>query len=158
MQALDTNDYKDAFLSEAREYLSTLNNALVQLEKDPSQAEPIREIFRAAHTLKGMSATMGYEPMARLTHQMESVLDPIRSGAKNLTSALVDALFTCLDQLETWVKTLSTKENIGEEGLSASLRMLDSAATGGAAAHSKPVSMDEDKSAPAAPLGDKPLA
>jgi two-component system chemotaxis sensor kinase CheA len=109
---LNNNEYKDIFLNEAREYLSNLNNSLVVLEKDPSHLESIREIFRAAHTLKGMSATMGYEPMTHLTHQMEAVLEPIRSGEKKLTSGLVDCLFACLDRLEKWVKTLDQQEVI----------------------------------------------
>jgi len=122
---LETSDYKDVFLNEAREYLSALNNSLVVLEKDPSQLEAIREIFRAAHTIKGMSATMGYEPMARLTHQMETVLEPIRSGTKNLSTQLVDALFVCLDQLEKWVQILTTQDVIEEGDMQSSLNLLD---------------------------------
>jgi two-component system chemotaxis sensor kinase CheA len=152
---VNTSDYKDAFLTEAREYLSTLNNSLIQLEKDPRQTEAIKEIFRAAHTLKGMSATMGYEPMAHLTHQMESVLEPIRSETKKLTSTLVDALFTCLDQLETWVKTLSTQETIGEERLGSLVQLLKDSAAGEPSAAPKPlqpvpmVSQDKPSSLPA---------
>lgn len=67
---------KEVFLNEAREDLSSLNNALVLLEKDPTPGEAVRETAQAAHTLKGMPATMGYEPTARLTHQMETVLGP----------------------------------------------------------------------------------
>ncbi|HVM32149.1 MAG TPA: chemotaxis protein CheA, partial [bacterium] len=113
----NNNDYKDAFLTESKEYLSNLNNALVELEKNPGHSQSINEIFRAAHTLKGMSATMGYEPMAALTHQMESVLEPIRSGEKPLTSRLVDVLFDCLDRLESWVQLLSSQDFLPGEGL-----------------------------------------
>lgn len=123
---MNTGEYKDVFLNEAREYLSNLNNSLVLLEKDPSQIEAIREIFRAAHTLKGMSATMGYDPMVRLTHQMEAVLEPIRSGTKTLSTHLVDVLFVCLDQLSKWVDELSVQDFIEEEGLQAALRALES--------------------------------
>ncbi len=136
---MNIGEYKEVFLTEAKEYLSTLNNALVLLERDPSQVEAIREIFRAAHTLKGMSATMGYEPMARLTHQMETVLDPIRSGTKPLTSRLVDALFVCLDQLGKWLEILSQQDFIEDESLQSALRMLqalddpDGGTPGGAA-------------------------
>ncbi len=80
---MNIGDYKDAFLTEAREYLSTLNNSLVLLEKNQTQTDAINDIFRAAHTLKGMAATMGYDPMVRLTHQMETLLEPIRSGTQN---------------------------------------------------------------------------
>ena len=67
---------KEVFLNEAREDLSSLNDALVLLEKGPTPGETVREIARAAHTLKGMPATIGYEPTARLTHQMQTVLEP----------------------------------------------------------------------------------
>ncbi len=121
------SEYKEVFLNESREYLSTLNNALVTLEKDPAQTESIHEIFRAAHTLKGMSATMGYEPMARLTHQMETVLEPVRSGTQPLSTALVDALFQCLDQLEKWLGILSTEDSLEETDLQATLLSLQKA-------------------------------
>ena len=120
----NNSDYKDAFLTESKEYLSNLNNALVELEKNPTHTQSINEIFRAAHTLKGMSATMGYEPMASLTHQMESVLEPIRSGEKALTSHLVDALFACLDRLESWVRVLSSQDFLPGEGLEAASETL----------------------------------
>jgi two-component system chemotaxis sensor kinase CheA len=129
---MNTSDYKDLFLTEAREYLSNLNNSLVQLEKDPGQGEPIKEVFRSAHTIKGMAATMGYDPMVRLTHEMESVLDPIRSGEGSLTPRLMDALFLCLDQLEKWVDTLSHQDFIEEESLSDALKVLRDAPSGSA--------------------------
>jgi len=111
---LNTQDYKELFLVEARDYLSTLNNALVVLEKDPAHLEAVKEIFRSAHTLKGMSATMGYAPMVTLTHQMETALEPIRSGTARLDPVQLDALFACLDQLESWVSVLESGEEIQE--------------------------------------------
>ena len=72
----ESTNTKEVILNEAREYLSSLNNALVLLEKGPTPGKAVREIARAAHTLKGMLATMGYEPTARLTHQTETVLEP----------------------------------------------------------------------------------
>ncbi|HVZ81988.1 MAG TPA: chemotaxis protein CheA [bacterium] len=128
---MNTSDYKELFLSEAREYLSNLNNSLVQLEKDPAQGEPIKEVFRSAHTLKGMAATMGYEPMVRLTHEMESVLDPIRSGKEELSTRLMDALFLCLDQLEKWVDALSRQDFIEEESLEEAMKVLRRGASEG---------------------------
>lgn len=124
---MNSGEYKEIFLTEAREYLSNLNNSLVLLEKDPSQVEAIREIFRAAHTLKGMSATMGYDPMVRLTHQMEAVLEPIRSGTQSLSTRLVDILFVCLDQLSKWVEVLANQDFIEEEGLQSALQLLATA-------------------------------
>ncbi len=121
---MENSDYKDAFLTEAKEYLSNLNNALVELEKNPGHSQSINEIFRAAHTLKGMSATMGYEPMATLTHHMESVLEPVRSGEKKLSSSLVDVLFACLDRLGSWVRILTSQDFLSGEGLDAILETL----------------------------------
>lgn len=131
---MELNEYKDAFLTEAREYLAGLSNALLLLEKDPAQTEAVREIFRAAHTLKGMSATMGYEPMARLTHLMETVLEPVRSGTQTLHPRLVDALLVCLDQLEKWVQALGKADFIEEEGAQAVANLLKDAARGGGTA------------------------
>ena len=121
---MNIGDYKDSFLTEAREYLSALNNSLVLLEKDQAQSEAIHEIFRAAHTLKGMAATMGYDPMVRLTHQMETVLEPIRSGTRSISTGIVDVLFTCLDQLEKWVEDLMSQDFIEEENLPSLLGQL----------------------------------
>jgi len=73
---LEINEDKEVFPHEAREYLSSLNNAFVLPEKDPTPGEAVREIARAAHTLKGMPATMGCEPMARLTHQDQGAVTP----------------------------------------------------------------------------------
>ncbi len=123
---MNTQDYKDLFLTEARDYLSTLNNALVALEKDPAHSEAVKEIFRAAHTLKGMSATMGYTPLTTLTHQMESAMEPVRSGLTPLSPDLVDTLFACLDRLESWVKTLESGEEINEESIGNLVERLSS--------------------------------
>jgi two-component system chemotaxis sensor kinase CheA len=123
---MNPSEYKEVFLAEARENLANLNRSLLVLEKNPAENESIKEIFRAAHTLKGMSATMGYEPMARLTHEMESALDPIRLGRRPLTSSLVDTLFACLDQLETWVKELGSSDRLDNAPLASLLSRLQS--------------------------------
>ncbi len=123
---MNTQDYKELFLTEAHDYLSTLNNALVALEKDPAHAEAVREIFRAAHTLKGMSATMGYIPMTTLTHHMETAMEPVRSGTSRLTPGLVDTLFACLDRLELWVKELESGVDIEDGALGNLLERLTS--------------------------------
>lgn len=150
---MNSGEYKDIFLNEAREYLSNLNNSLVLLEKDATQTEAIREIFRAAHTLKGMSATMGYEPMVRLTHQMETVMEPIRSGAQSLSTRLVDVLFVCLDQLSKWIDTLASQDFIEEEGLEADLHLLETAAEEG-----KPLESSRTKPEESPELSSKSLS
>ena len=70
----------EVFLQEAEEHLSLLDEDIVRLERDPSNPDLLQEIFRAAHTLKGSSAMLGYRMMTELTHSMESLLDKLRKG------------------------------------------------------------------------------
>ena len=97
---MDTSAYRDMFVSEAREHLQNLNQSLLALEKAPSDMAAIQEIFRSAHTLKGMSATMGFKDMEMLCHRMENLLDRIRGGALYVDSRMASALFQALDALE----------------------------------------------------------
>ncbi|NOZ59808.1 MAG: chemotaxis protein CheA [Euryarchaeota archaeon] len=120
--------YKDVFISESMEHLNTLTQGLLELEKGNLQV--ISEIFRAAHTLKGMSATMGYEGMASITHEMENLLDAIREGRVKVTSELVDTLFEAVDLLEAALDALreGDEENIDAGEVSRKLsRFVDSA-------------------------------
>src|SRR5690606_34430817 len=99
----DVSELADLFHSEAAEYLQLLNDSLLELERggDADQARAqLDEMFRAAHSLKGMSATMGYTGLARLTHRMEDLLDLIRKGKQELTPVIADLLFEGLDALE----------------------------------------------------------
>ncbi|WP_205696166.1 chemotaxis protein CheA [Conexibacter sp. SYSU D00693] len=98
---MDTNEYLPMFLAECREHLQELNLAVVRLEEDPHDRGTVDEIFRAAHSLKGMAATMGFEGMARLTHQMEDVFELLRQRDGALTSEVTDVVLACLDALET---------------------------------------------------------
>ncbi|RBP70133.1 two-component system chemotaxis sensor kinase CheA [Alkalibaculum bacchi] len=102
----DNSKYRDLFFEETDEYLQTLNDCLLQLEKDSQDSSLIDEIFRAAHTLKGMAATMGYESMAELTHHMENVLELFRSGASTIDSEIISLLLSCLDKLSEIVEDL----------------------------------------------------
>lgn len=103
---MDTSEYRDIFLAEAQEYLQGLNTALLELEHNPSDIEVLQEMFRAAHSLKGMSATMGYQLLASLTHQMENVLDLLRQGTLRANKNVANLLFESLDLLETLLETL----------------------------------------------------
>lgn len=96
---MDNDQYLSIFLDEAREMLQLLNDRLLQLEAKPDDRKAVDEIFRAAHTLKGMSATMGYAALADLTHKMENLLDAIRVGKRQADRTVVDALFACLDTI-----------------------------------------------------------
>lgn len=104
---MDLNQYLDIFLEESKEHLQNINNQLLELEKHPANIEIVNEIFRSAHTLKGMSATMGYEDLASLTHQMENVLDLIRNEKLNVTTNLLDIVFRSVEYLEEMVLSIS---------------------------------------------------
>lgn len=104
---MDMSQYLRMFLDESDEHLQTLNQNLLELENNPNDEQLINNIFRAAHSLKGMAATMGYDRMASLTHEMENVLDRIRAKKMDLTSDIVDILFACLDRLDKLVKEIA---------------------------------------------------
>jgi two-component system chemotaxis sensor kinase CheA len=96
---MDTSDYLPMFLAECRENLQELNLAVVALEEAPEDRQTVDAIFRIAHSLKGMAATMGYEGMATLTHKMEDVFELLRQRGTGLTGEVVDVLLACLDAL-----------------------------------------------------------
>jgi two-component system, chemotaxis family, sensor kinase CheA len=97
---MDTSQYLPMFLAECREHLQELNLAVVRIEEQPEDGATVDEIFRIAHSLKGMSATMGFAGMAALTHQMEDVFELLRQRTGGLTRETVDVLLECLDALE----------------------------------------------------------
>lgn len=112
---MDMNQYLDIFVEESREHLQQLNVSLLELEKDNKDKSVLNEIFRVAHTLKGMSGTMGYTKMQTLTHDMEDVLDALRNERIYADSNMVDVLFKCLDALETYVNTIAQTSQEGSE-------------------------------------------
>src|SRR5919204_1367475 len=111
---MDTSQYMQMFLAECREHLQELNLAVVHVEEQPDDAATVDAIFRIAHSMKGMSATMGFEGMAALTHQMEDVFELLRKRADGLPREAVDVLFECLDALAA---ALDGIEADGAEGL-----------------------------------------
>ncbi len=101
----DMSEYQKLYAIESAEHLQTMNSALLCLEKDTHDDETINKMFRAAHTLKGMSATMGYINISELTHKMENLMDRVRKKEMNLDPDAIDVLFECLDTLEIMVET-----------------------------------------------------
>ena len=97
---MDTGRYAELFLTESQDNLSAINHALLELERTPTAREPVGALFRAVHTVKGMSATMGYGVVAELTHELETLLDLVRRGEQPVTAALMDTLFAATDVLE----------------------------------------------------------
>ncbi len=98
--------YLSVFVDESKEYIQTLNDSLLKLEKDYQDAEAINETFRALHTLKGMSGTMGFETMSKLCHKMEQLLDKIRSKKIKLDSKMLDQLFIGVDVLDKMIASI----------------------------------------------------
>ncbi len=115
---MDMNQYLEVFIEESKEHLQLCSEQLLELEKNPEDLSVVNEIFRAAHTLKGMSATMGYEDLANLTHKMENVLDAIRNEKIVLTPETFDTLFLAVDHLEEIVYSIAEggegKKNVEE--------------------------------------------
>lgn len=107
---MDTSQYMEIFLEETIENLQNLNGSLLQLEKDPGNKDRMSEIFRAAHTIKGMAATMGFGRMAALTHKMEDVLSEFKEGQLEVTQEVITLLFRCLDTLENMANSIREGE------------------------------------------------
>ena len=110
---MDVSQYLEIFLDETKEHLQSLSDQLMSLEQDPENMDTINEIFRAAHTLKGMAGTMGYKRMQNLTHDMENVFSEVRNGAIKADGSMIDVLFQCLDALEEYTENV---QNTSDEG------------------------------------------
>ncbi|MGJ9381430.1 chemotaxis protein CheW [Salipaludibacillus sp. CF4.18] len=121
---MDKNQYLDMFLDESTEHLQAMNDNLLKLESNPTDNSIIDEIFRSAHTLKGMSATMGYEDLAKLTHHMENVLDAIRNNKLKASSELMDVVFESVDDLEAMVTDVANGGE-GKRDVSAAVSKLE---------------------------------
>ncbi len=119
---MDVNQYLEIFLDETKEHLESLNAQILNLEQSPEDAGTINEIFRAAHSLKGMAGTMGYKRMQALTHDMENVFSEIRNGSMKVTSGLIDTLFQCLDALEEYTNTI---QETADEGTNENKPLID---------------------------------
>ena len=112
---MDVSQYLEIFIDESNEHLESLSDQLMILEKEPDNSDTINEIFRAAHSLKGMAGTMGYKRMQNLTHNMENAFSEVRNGNVKVNSALVDVLFQCLDALQAYVSNIQQYQDEGTE-------------------------------------------
>ncbi len=122
---MDVSQYLEIFVEETREHLQNLNEHLLVLEKEPENKDTINEIFRAAHSLKGMAGTMGYKRMQNLTHNMENVFSEIRNDKMSVTSELVDTLFQCLDALETYLDNIVNSQDEGTDDNEPIIKLLN---------------------------------
>jgi two-component system, chemotaxis family, sensor kinase CheA len=137
---MDTSEYLGMFLAESREHLQTLNLAVIRIEETPDDGDTIDEIFRIAHSLKGMSGTMGFARMAALTHTMEDVFETLRGRTGELERRVIDVLLECLDALEGAVEAIERDgdEQLDPTALIARLSELVGAAPPAAAAVEAP--------------------
>ena len=119
---MDVNQYLEIFLDETKEHLENLNTQILKLEQEPEDSDTINEIFRAAHSLKGMAGTMGYKRMQALTHDMENVFSEVRNGTMKADSNLIDTLFQCLDALEEYTSTI---QETADEGTNDNQQLID---------------------------------
>ena len=115
---MDVSQYLEIFLDETTEHLQNLNTQILTLEQEPENMDTINEIFRAAHSLKGMAGTMGYKRMQTLTHDMENVFSEVRNGNIKVNANMIDLLFQCLDALEEYTNNI---RETGDEGTKTSL-------------------------------------
>ena len=146
---MDVSQYLEIFIDETKEHLQNLSQQLMILEEEPSNADTINEIFRAAHSLKGMAGTMGYKRMQSLTHIMENVLSEIRNGKMTVTADLVDVLFQCLDALESYLDTITQTQDEGTEENEAIISRLNNFLNGGGTEEKKPAKEAETQKAEA---------
>ncbi|MFC0301403.1 chemotaxis protein CheW [Virgibacillus soli] len=147
---MDTTQYLDIFIDESTEHLDILSKQLLELEKNPKEKSIIEEIFRAAHTLKGMSATMGYQDLANLTHKLENVFDEIRYDRLQVEAHMIDVLFEAVDHLTAMVEDISAGGS-GKRDIQSVAAHLEGIEKGEvhvpAEQEIKPVSLDENEEA-----------
>ncbi len=122
---MDVSQYLEIFIDETKEHLQDLSDQLMILETEPENADVINEIFRAAHSLKGMAGTMGYKRMQHLTHMMENVFSEVRNGNIKVTIHMVDILFQCLDALEAYLDEIVNNADEGTNDNEPIIKLLN---------------------------------
>lgn len=122
---MDVSQYLEIFLDETKEHLQNLNTQILDLEADSENMDTINEIFRAAHSLKGMAGTMGYKRMQNLTHDMENVFSEVRNGNIKVQPEMIDVLFQCLDALEEYTNNIQATADEGTNDNEPLIKMLN---------------------------------
>jgi two-component system, chemotaxis family, sensor kinase CheA len=149
---MDVSQYLEIFIDETKEHLQSLNTQILNLEQDPENADTINEIFRAAHSLKGMAGTMGYKRMQLLTHDMENVFSEVRNGNVKVKANMIDILFQCLDALEEYLDNIQSTADEGTNDNEPLIKALNALLTedgGEAAAQEAQASIPAAETAPA---------
>ncbi len=146
---MDLSQYLEIFIDETKEHLQTLNDQVLILEAEPENIDTVNEIFRAAHSLKGMAGTMGFKRMQRLTHDMENVFSEIRNGKLNVNADMVDIVFKCLDAIEGYLTNIIESADEGTEDNEELIGLLNDAlseSTDAAPAEEKKKEQETEKS------------
>ena len=145
---MDVSQYLEIFIDETSEHVQTLSDCIMILEKEPDNKDTINEVFRAAHSLKGMAGTMGFKRMQHLTHDMENVFQEVRSDKIQVDSAMIDLLFKCLDAIDGYLNNVKASSDEGTEDNEVIIKELNDfiAAANGAPAPEKTQS-EADKAA-----------
>ena len=156
---MDVSQYLEIFLDETNEHLQNLNTQILSLEQDPENMDTINEIFRAAHSLKGMAGTMGYKRMQTLTHDMENVFSEVRNGNIKVKADMIDVLFQCLDALEEYNTNIRESSDEGTNDNGALIKRLNEIMSGDdsvpAAQEQAPKASDAEKTAAGGFVGIK---
>ena len=138
---MDVSQYLEIFIDETKEHLQNLNTSILELEQDPENMDTVNEIFRAAHSLKGMAGTMGYKRMQTLTHDMENVFSEVRNGTIKVNAEIIDVLFQILDALDEYLNNIQSSADEGtndnENLIKALNEFLDGKGKGAAKEESK---------------------
>lgn len=146
---MDVSQYLEIFLDETNEHLQNLNTQILSLEQEPENMDTINEIFRAAHSLKGMAGTMGYKRMQNLTHDMENVFSEVRNGNIKVNAGMIDVLFQCLDALEEYNTNIRESSDEGTNDNEPLIKQLNAIMNGeagdGGAAEEAPAAKEAEK-------------
>ena len=148
---MDVSQYLSVFLDEAKEHLQSLNDNIMTLEQDPENEDCINEIFRSAHSMKGMAGTMGYTRMQNLTHDMEDVFSDVRGGKIKIKSADIDILLQCLDAIQGYVDNITENQDEGTDEHQNIIKALADIRNGGGGGEAAPATA-------AAPADSAPAA
>ncbi|MBR6003902.1 MAG: Hpt domain-containing protein, partial [Lachnospiraceae bacterium] len=147
---MDVSQYLEIFLDETKEHLQNLNTQILELEQDSENMDTVNEIFRAAHSLKGMAGTMGYKRMQNLTHDMENVFSEVRNGNIKVQPGMIDILFQCLDALEGYLAAIQETSDEGTNDNENLIKALNDILNSKGGAVEAPAKEEAKEEAPAA--------
>ncbi len=151
---MDVSQYLEIFIDETKEHLQNLNTQILELEQEPDNMDTVNEIFRAAHSLKGMAGTMGYKRMQNLTHDMENVFSEVRNGTVKVNASIIDTIFQCLDALEEYLDNIQSSADEGTNDNENIIKALNDFLKSGGKSDDAPKESAASEEAEAAPAAE----